>query len=54
MTENERKLFAQTQIDNVSKLLKGTVSYSTTWDSLGKSFKKITIIYDEKIEKTSS
>ena len=54
MTEDERKLFAQTQIDNVSKLLKGTVSHSTTWDSLGKSFKKITIIYDEKIEKASS
>ena len=54
MTENERKLFAQTQIDNATKLLKGTVSYSTTWDSLGNSFKKITIIYDEKSEKASS
>ena len=54
MTESEKKLFAQTQIDNATKLLNGKVTYSTTIDYLGNFARKITITYDEKNEKTSS
>ena len=53
MTEAEREILAQRQIDEVCKLLNGTVSYSSTLDYLGNSARKITIIYDEKNEKTS-
>lgn len=54
MTDDERKILAQVQIDGVCKLLKGKVSYSSTLDYLGNSSKKITITYDEKNEKSSS
>jgi hypothetical protein len=53
MTEAEREILAQMQIDGVCKLLKGTVSYSSTLDYLGNSARKITITYDEKNEKAS-
>ena len=54
MTEDERMHIAQIQIDNVTKLLRGKVSYSTTLDYLGNSARKVTITYDEKKEKASS
>tara|TARA_B100002019_G_C20906200_1_gene420541 strand:- start:156 stop:320 length:165 start_codon:yes stop_codon:yes gene_type:complete len=54
MTEDEKKILAQMQIDGVCALLKGTVSYSSTLDYLGNSARKITIIYDEKNEKASN
>ena len=53
MTETEKKILAQMQIDGVCKLLKGTVSYSMTLDYLGNSSRKIIITYDEKNEKAS-
>ena len=53
MTEAEREILAQMQIDGVCALLKGKVSYSSTLDYLGNSAQKITITYDEKNEKAS-
>ena len=53
MTETEKKILAQMQIDGVCKLLKGTVSYSSTLDYLGNSSRKIISTYDEKNEKAS-
>ena len=54
MTDAERRILTQMQIEGVCKLLKGRVSYSSTLDYLGNSSKKITITYDEKNEKSSS
>ncbi len=54
MTDAERRILTEMQIDGICKLLKGKVSYSSTLDYLGNSSKKITIIYDEKNEKSSN
>ena len=54
MTQAEKEILAQYQIEGVCALLKGTVSYSSTLDYLGNSARKITITYDEKNEKASS